>query len=61
LVISFKSPIFFAWHIGKDLVVNGISIYFEIKNAIQYYDAGDYLKFGECIGAALAMTFIGNA
>lgn len=34
---SFSNPKDFAYHVGKDLLVNGISIYRDIKGAIEAY------------------------
>lgn len=34
----FESPITFAYHLGKDIMVNGIDIFNEIEKAITDYD-----------------------
>ena len=56
----FKSPWSFAYHVGKDLLVNGVAIYHDVDDAIAKYEASDYHGFGEDIGAALKEVFIGD-
>merc|ERR1712216_215671 len=57
---SFSSPTSFAYHIGHDLIVNGVNIFNEINGAINYWKAPDYNKFGFDVGHALAMVIIGE-
>ena len=57
---QFKSPMSFAYHVGKDILVNGQDIYGQIKDAISNYKAAKYEAFGEDIGDALALTLIGR-
>jgi len=59
MIKNFKSPMSFAYHVGKDLLVNGVSIYHDIKGAIAAYKAKEYKTFGYDIGHALASIFIG--
>lgn len=47
---QFKSPLSFAYHVGEDLVVNGINIYKEINQAITDYKDTEYLDMGKQIG-----------
>ena len=51
---GFSSPWSFAYHVGKDLLVNGVEIYHEVDDAIAQYEAGDFKAFGVDIGKALA-------
>ena len=55
----FKSPISFAWHLGKDLIVNGVQIYHEINQSITEYKAAQYYDFGVDAGKALALVVFG--
>jgi len=57
---TFKSPISFAYHVGKDLIVNGIQIIKDIEGAVNAYEAKEYEVFGYDIGHALAAILIGN-
>lgn len=57
---QFKTPMSFAYHVGKDILVNGKDIYGQIKDAISNYKAAKYEAFGEDIGDALALTLIGR-
>ena len=56
----FSSPWSFAYHVGKDLLVNGVEIYHEVDDAVAQYEAGSYKGFGEDIGKALAQVFVGE-
>ena len=58
---GFSSPWSFAYHVGKDLLVNGVEIYHEVDDAITQYDNGAYRAFGEDVGKALAQVFVGEA
>ena len=60
MVISFKSPKAFAWHLEEDLVVNGVNIFHKIEDAITQFDENNYEQFGEDIGDSLAMIVLGN-
>jgi len=60
LAKAFSNPASFAYHVGKDILVNGVQIYHEIKDSIVQYDAGNYQLFGEDIGRALAQILIGG-
>jgi len=42
----FASPLTFAYHVGKDLIVNSVNIYHEIRNAINDFEAGKWENFG---------------
>ena len=57
---EFKDPKSFAYHVGKDLLVNGTNIYHQISDAVTQYKAGKYEAFGEDIGDSLALVLIGK-
>jgi len=61
LLASFKSPISFAFHVGKDLIVNGVQIYHDIENVIGAFHAGNWNQIGYYSGHALAEIIIGKA
>lgn len=55
----FSSPTAFAYHVGKDLMINGVDIFHEIEDAIQQYADKNWEKFGEDVGEAAAKTILG--
>lgn len=57
---TFKSPWSFAYHVGKDLIVDGSDIFHEIEESITNYDAGQYYEFGEDVGKALSLVLVGE-
>lgn len=48
-----ESPLQFAYHVGKDLIVNGINIYKEVNQAIADYKDQEYQDMGKQIGEVL--------
>ena len=50
----------FAYHVGKDLLINGISIYREVNTAIADYKDSDFLGMGEQIGRICEQVLIGK-
>lgn len=56
----FSNPASFAYHVGKDLIVNGASIYRETKDAVVQYRGGHYKQFGYDIGEALSKLILGE-
>ena len=46
--------------VGLNVVVNGVDIYKQIDAAFTAYLAKEYEDFGRDVGAAFALTFIGN-
>ena len=50
----FASPWTFAYHVGKDILVNGMNIYNEINGAVNAYDHQQWENFGYNIGEAAA-------
>jgi len=62
IIAAFKqihSPTSFAYHAGKDLVVNHEDIFHEIEAAIADYKAQKWLDFGVQVGTALHKLIIG--
>jgi len=57
---NFKNPLEFAWHAGKDLLINGKDIYADITDGMTAYDSGNYQTFGNDVGKALSSIFVGN-
>lgn len=57
----FASPASFAYHVGKDLIVNGVQIYHDVSDSVTQFDAKSYEPFGEDIGDALAKLILGGA
>jgi hypothetical protein len=56
----FSSPSSFAYHVGKDLIINGKDIYREIRTAITDYKNGAWSDFGYQIGEASAKLILGE-
>jgi len=62
IIAAFKqihSPASFAYHAGKDLIVNHEDIFHEIEAAIADYKAQKWLDFGVQVGTALHKLIIG--
>ena len=57
---NFENPWKFAYHLAKDLLVNGVQIYHQIDDSIKAYDAGEIESFGEHVGEALALVLVGE-
>ena len=55
----FANPLTFAYHVGKDLLVNGVQIYKEIDDSITQWKSQQYFFFGEDVGDALALLILG--
>ena len=60
MVSIFDSPTSFAYHVGKDLMINGVEIYHEVETAITDYNNGDWSGFGYNLGEAAAKTILGE-
>jgi len=56
----FSNPETFAYHVGKDLLINGVQIYGEISTAVEDYEKAQWGDFGYNIGEAAAKTLIGG-
>jgi len=56
---QFTNPATFAYHVGKDLLVNGVDIYKEITQAVSLWQQKSYLDCGQQIGFALHKLVLG--
>lgn len=56
----FKSPTSFAYHVGKDLIINGKDIYHEVSTAITDYKSAKWYDFGYNVGEAASKTILGE-
>ena len=56
----FSSPTSFAYHVGKDIMVNGVQIFHEIETAVSDYKSQQWSDFGYQIGEATAKTLVGS-
>jgi hypothetical protein len=54
----FANPLSLIYHVGKNLVVNGIDIFKKIASALIAYGEGDYFTFGANVGEAMAEVFL---
>lgn len=59
MIASMRSPQSFAFHIGKDLIVNGKDIYHEVFTAVDDWKAGNWHDFGFQLGKAMFQIFVG--
>lgn len=57
---AISSPWSFAIHVGKDILINGVDIYHNIKSMINDGKREDYFNFGVDIGKILEEVLIGN-
>ena len=60
MIEIFASPMSFIYHVGKDLLVNGVQIYHEIEDATVQYKKGNWEQFGIDLGMATAKTILGE-
>jgi hypothetical protein len=60
MIAVFSSPTIFFYHVGKDLMINGVQIYGEIKTAVSDYENAKWGDFGYNIGLAAAKTILGE-
>jgi len=56
---SMATPTTFAFHVGKDLIVNGADIYHEIYASVNDFRARKWASFGVDIGTALHKLLVG--
>lgn len=54
----FSNPLSLIYHVGKNLVVNGIDIFKKIANALIAFGEADYFTFGENVGEAMSEVFL---
>lgn len=59
-IAEIHSPWTFAFHVGKDILVNGVDIYKQIQDMIEAWKKEDFLAFGTHLGEALEEVFIGK-
>lgn len=60
MVSVFSNPTNFAYHVGKDLLINGKNIYSEINTSITDYEGEKWSDFGYQIGEAAAQVILGD-
>jgi hypothetical protein len=58
---SFSHPIAFAFHAGKNILINHVEITDEMHAAVEAWDAPDYFDFGFNVGEALAQVLMGSS
>merc|ERR550514_740104 len=56
---SLSSPQAFLYHVGKDLLVNGVSIFKEINAAMVAWKGSQWEAFGKDVGMATKKLFVG--
>ena len=56
-----SSPAHFAAHTGLDIIVNGVSIWSELKEAKADFEGKKWEPFGHDLGYAAALVFAGKA
>lgn len=57
---TFKNPVSFAWHVGGDIIHNGVTITKEIHGAVSDYKSENWTSFGKNCGEAAAHVFLGS-
>ena len=57
---ALKNPKEFAFHVGKDLIVNHADIFREVSASIDDYHAQKWEDFGKDTGAALSKLLVGT-
>ena len=60
IALTFKSPVSFAWHVGGDIIHNGVQITKEIETAVSDYKSEQWFYFGKNCGEAAAHVFLGS-
>ena len=56
----FSNPWSFAYHVGKDLILNGVDIFHEVEDSVTQFESSNYEAFGVDVGEALAKLILGN-
>jgi hypothetical protein len=59
MLVIFSNPTTFFYHLGKDLLINGVQIYKEIDDSVSKFEEASYFEFGEDVGDALALLIFG--
>lgn len=57
---SIRNPISFSMHVGKDIILNGVSIYSNLTSALNDYDQQNWEAFGKDLGSAFDLVFFGS-
>lgn len=60
MAIIFASPYTLAYHVGEDILINGVQIYHDVEGALTAYYSQDYYSFGLFMGNALSKTLLGK-
>ena len=58
---TFANPLTLIFHIGKELLVNGVNIFEEIYGAVEFYRKGDFFNFGKNVGSAISLVLLKNS
>ncbi len=56
---AIQTPITFVYHVGHDLIVNGVSIFYDINALIHHEKSKDYKQAGNDLGDALEKMLVG--
>ena len=60
MIAEFSSPTAFAYQVKKNLMVNGVDIFMEIKTALNDYKYNNWSDFGFECGEAAAKVILGE-
>jgi len=58
LLKTFTSPMSFVYHVGKNLIINGVEIFNEVNSSYKAYQTADFYNFGYYLGEALAQLLL---
>lgn len=58
MALVFTHPLSLIYHVGKNLIVNGVEIFEDIVDSAAGYDEGDFYKCGKYAGEALVAVFL---
>lgn len=59
-VTTLSSPMSFVYHVGKDIIVNGVSIFKDCEDLVGDYKSQQWKNFGQHLGDALEKLLVGN-
>ena len=59
IVKIFSNPVSFVWHVGKDLIVNGIQIFHDVESAVDAWNQQQWRSFGYNVGHATSLVILG--
>jgi len=51
----------FAYHVGHDLMINGVDIYKNVNDSIGHWKATEYHDFGFSMGTAMSELIVGTS